>query len=327
MRQRKEKGLQSTTWKYLRRSKKKRHNVPDSHRALHMHVLERDFSIRAACVQHDCATCASMQRDAVTAAQSRFLATGFLLFLEQQGEHEYYSLTKNQERTTLPSTTSDRQRARVKRKNVCKSKAWRDGANLKAHIASRAFPREIPVRGRFFFERRFQPLSVGGFFSNQRESISHSPKSPFPSKTQNRQMARTSPWSFFILFVRALGAHPVPGISLIFKRKTQKKIKQSSSSELLSFAPRDCKVHNGTNPSWTMSARRFPLTALNQGVPKRTLRVRWWRALTRVYDVPFWYLPTLDLFPWLWRTPWVKWCLRWLIDVRISRSTQDFPFA
>ena len=58
-----------------RRSKKKRHNVPDSHRALHMHVLERDFSIRAACVQHDCATCASMQRDAVTAAQSRFLAT------------------------------------------------------------------------------------------------------------------------------------------------------------------------------------------------------------------------------------------------------------
>ena len=57
---------------------------------------------------------------------------------------------KNQERTTFPSTTSDRQRARVKRKNVCKSKAWRDGANLKAHIASRAFSREIPVRGRFF---------------------------------------------------------------------------------------------------------------------------------------------------------------------------------
>ena len=57
---------------------------------------------------------------------------------------------KNQERTTLPSTTSDRQRARVKRKNVCKSKAWRDGANFKAHIASRSFPREIPVRGHFF---------------------------------------------------------------------------------------------------------------------------------------------------------------------------------
>ena len=47
--------------------------------------------------------------------------------------HTYYSLTKNQERTTLSSTTSDRQRAWVKRKNVCKSKAWRDGANLKAH--------------------------------------------------------------------------------------------------------------------------------------------------------------------------------------------------
>ena len=117
---------------------------------------------------------------------------GFLFFLEQQRAHKYYSLTKNQERTTFPSTTSDRQKVRVKSKNVCKSKAWRDGANLKAHIASRSFPREIPVRGRFF-ERRFQPLSVGGFFSNQRESISRCPNSPFPSKTQNRQIARTSP--------------------------------------------------------------------------------------------------------------------------------------
>ena len=33
-----------------------------------------------------------------------------------------------------------------------------------------------------FFERRFQPLSIGGFFSNQRESISRCPKSPFPLK-------------------------------------------------------------------------------------------------------------------------------------------------
>ena len=75
MRQRNEKGLQSTTRKDLRRAKTKRHNVPDSRRALHMHGLERDFGIRAACMQHDCATCASMLRDAVTAAQSRFLAT------------------------------------------------------------------------------------------------------------------------------------------------------------------------------------------------------------------------------------------------------------
>ena len=59
------------------------------------------------------------------------------------------------------------------------------------HISSRAFPHEIPVRGRFF-ERRFQPLSVGGFFSKQRESISRCPTSIFPSKTQNRQIARTA---------------------------------------------------------------------------------------------------------------------------------------
>ena len=89
------------------------------------------------------------------ACHGKSFYSGFLLFLEQQWAHKYYSLTKNQERTRLPSTTSDRQKAWVKRKNVCKSKAWRDGANLKAHIASRSFPREIPVRGRFFFRTPF----------------------------------------------------------------------------------------------------------------------------------------------------------------------------
>ena len=66
-------------------------------------------------------------------------------------------------------------------------RAWRDGANLKARIASWAFPREIPVRGRFFrtpssitFRRRI--------FSDKRESISRCPKSPFSSKTQNWQI-------------------------------------------------------------------------------------------------------------------------------------------
>ena len=41
MRQRNEKGLQSTTRKDLRRAKTKRHNVPDSRRALHMHDCTR----------------------------------------------------------------------------------------------------------------------------------------------------------------------------------------------------------------------------------------------------------------------------------------------
>ena len=65
------------------------------------------------------------------ACHTKSFYSGFLLFLEHQRAHKYYSLTENQERTTLPSTTNNRQRARVKRKNVCKSKAWRDGANLK----------------------------------------------------------------------------------------------------------------------------------------------------------------------------------------------------
>ena len=55
------------------------------------------------------------------ACHGKFFYLGFLLFLEQQGAHKYNSLTKNQVHTTLPSTTSDRPRAQVKRKNVCKS--------------------------------------------------------------------------------------------------------------------------------------------------------------------------------------------------------------
>ena len=52
---------------------------------------------------------------------------------------------KNRKRTTLPSTTSDRQTARVKRKNVCKSKAWRGSANLKAHIGYQFHKKSYPV--------------------------------------------------------------------------------------------------------------------------------------------------------------------------------------
>ena len=125
------------------------------------------------------------------ACHGKSFYSGFLFFLEQQQAHKYNSLTKNQERTTLPSTTSDRQRARVKRKNVNQrrdemARTWK---HILRHEHFRAKNRFVGV----FFERRFQPLSVGGFFSNQRESISRCPKSPFPSKTQNRQIARTSP--------------------------------------------------------------------------------------------------------------------------------------
>ena len=108
--------------------------------------------------------------------------SGFLLFLEQQRAHKYYSLTKNQERTTLPSTTSDLQRAWFKHKYVCKSKEGRDGANLKAHVASRAFPREIPVRGRFFFKRRFQPLLLEDFSQTNRNRLVGAPRAHFCQK-------------------------------------------------------------------------------------------------------------------------------------------------
>ena len=69
----------------------------------------------------------------------------------------------------------------VQTTNASEHRVW-DGIILVAikSITSRAFPREIRVHGRFFV-RRFQPLSVGGIFSNRQQSISWcSGKSPFP---------------------------------------------------------------------------------------------------------------------------------------------------
>ena len=93
---------------------------------------------------------------------------------------------------------------------------------------------------------------------------------------------------FFLEFVLALWAHPAPGISLLFHPKCKKKNENKPYTSLhLEIA----NVQNGTNPS---STRRSSPAALTQGVPKRTKRVHKWRALMRVYDVPFWYLPTFQ---------------------------------
>ena len=124
------------------------------------------------------------------ACHGKSFYSGFLLFLEQQRAHKYYSLIKNQERTTFPSTTSDRQRARGNAKiylNQRRDEMARTWKHILRHEHFHAKYRYMDV------ERRFQPLSIGGFSSNQRESISRCPKSPFPSKTQNRQIARTYP--------------------------------------------------------------------------------------------------------------------------------------
>ena len=93
------------------------------------------------------------------ACRGKSFYSRFLLFLEHQRAHKYYSLTKNQKRTTLPSTTSDRQTAWVKRKNVC---------NQRRDEMARTWKHII-----------------------------------FPSKTQNRQIARTSPVIFAISRSRA----------------------------------------------------------------------------------------------------------------------------
>ena len=97
-------------------------------------------------------------------------------------------------------------------------------------------------------------------------------------------------WFFleFVLALGALGAHPAPGI-------TCKNIKTRLVCGIfLFYTSRSANIHNGTNLS---STRRSSPAALSQGVPKRTKRAHLWRALTRVYDVPFWYLPTFGRVP------------------------------
>ena len=84
-------------------------------------------------------------RSLAKACHGKLYLLGFLLFLEQQGPQEYNSLTNNQERTTVPSIASVRQRVTVKCKNACRLNCARSlRKKRQAHIMSRAFPREIP---------------------------------------------------------------------------------------------------------------------------------------------------------------------------------------
>ena len=121
-------------------------------------------------------------------SHGKFFYSCFLLFLEQQRAHRYYSLKKDQQRTTLSSTTSDRQRARVKHKNVCKSKWCDEIARKRKHI------HVTSTTGTWTFcsNAVFNHFPLEDFSQTNLESINQFPKSPFPPKTQNRQIARTS---------------------------------------------------------------------------------------------------------------------------------------
>ena len=100
----------------------------------------------------------------VKALQRQILLLGLLVIpgSSSKGHAEYYSLTKNQEHTTLPSiaTTSDRQRARVKEKMFWNQLTrWRE---LESTYYVTSMSAQIPVPGRFFFfsPRRFQRLTT-----------------------------------------------------------------------------------------------------------------------------------------------------------------------
>ena len=110
-------------------------------------------------------------------------ATGSQVLQFDKKSGAYHTSFNHQRSTKSPSQNA---KMYVNQRRDEMARTWK---HILRHDHFRAKYRYVGV----FFERRFQPLSVGGFFSNQRESISRCPKSPFPSKTQNRQIARTSP--------------------------------------------------------------------------------------------------------------------------------------
>ena len=95
--------------------------------------------------------------------------------------HEHYSLTKQrskQERTTLYSTTSDRQRARMKQENVCKSNG----------MASTYYVTSISVRKTGWwavFGFRFSTASAEDFSQTNGNRLVGAPGGHFRQKRQN----------------------------------------------------------------------------------------------------------------------------------------------
>ena len=122
------------------------------------------------------------------ASHGKYFYSCFLLFLEQQRAHQYHILQKTQERTSFSSTTSDRQRARVKRKNVCKSKWCDEIARKRKHINVTSNTGTWTFRSNAVFNH----FPLEDFSQTNLESINQFPKSPFSPKTQNRQIDRTS---------------------------------------------------------------------------------------------------------------------------------------
>ena len=116
------------------------------------------------------------------ACHGKSFYSSFLLFLEQQGEHKYYSLTKKIRSVShfLQPPAIDKEpesnaKMYVNQRRDEMARTWK---HILRHEHFRAKYRYVGV----FFERRFQPLSVGGLFSNQRESISRCPKEPISVK-------------------------------------------------------------------------------------------------------------------------------------------------
>ena len=75
---------------------------------------------------------------------------------------------------------------------VCKPNGRKSGANLKAHIASQAFPREIPVRGRFFLNAVFNHFPLGDFSQTNGNQLVGAPRAHFRQKLKRTNSPNSS---------------------------------------------------------------------------------------------------------------------------------------
>ena len=115
------------------------------------------------------------------ACHGKSFYSGSLFFLEQQRAHKYYSLTKNQERPHFlqpPAIDKEPESNAKMYVNQRRDEMARTWKHILRHEHFRAKYRYVGV----FFERRFQPLSVGGFFQTNANRLVGAPRAHFRQK-------------------------------------------------------------------------------------------------------------------------------------------------
>ena len=110
---------------------------------------------------------------------------------------------KNQEHTTFPSTTSNRQRARAKRKNLCKSNGMTRWCEKESpyYVTSISTPRYRYVGVSFFFLNPVFNHFLEDFFKTNRNRLVGVPRDYFRQKLKSTNSPNFDRKQFTLLTV------------------------------------------------------------------------------------------------------------------------------